>query len=547
MALINGTNGNDTGFFGAVGPRILGILNPLNLSDDTVKGFDGNDELFGYGGDDVLNGGTGNDTMEGGNGSDIYFVDSAFDQTIENANSGIDTVNANFTAVNYVLSNNIENLFLSGGSVSNGIGNSLNNLISGNSLNNLLDGGGGRDTLRGGVGNDIYIVDNADDVVVELLGQGFDTVRTSVSYTLSASIENGELTGNAIALTGNNSNNSLTGNSAANQLDGGTGTDTMSGGSGSDTYFVNVAGDQVIELANQGTDLVVSSASSYALSNNVENLQLTTNATTTAITGIGNALNNQITGNQRDNVLDGGTGADSMIGGTGSDTYIVDNVNDVVTEAVGAGTDTIQTILSNFSLVGLNVENLTFTGRANATGQGNDSNNVIRGAVGNDLLRGGAGVDRLYGGSQNDTLIGGTGNDQLSGDAGNDALTGVQLGAAAGRGEIDTLTGGAGADTFFFAAAGQQFYNDGTIANGIGDFGLVTDFSLAQGDRINLLAGQQYVLGDAIQLGTGIQGTSISMAFNDQANEVIGIVEGVNLGSGIFSSVTNTNAAFTFS
>jgi Ca2+-binding RTX toxin-like protein len=549
MATINGTNGNDTGFFGAVQPELLGIPNPLNISDDLLLGLAGNDELNGFGGNDTLNGGADRDTMNGGNGNDLYIVDNASDVTNENTNSGIDTVNANFTAVNYALSSNIENLNLTG-AITNGIGNSLNNIINGNNLNNLLDGGGGRDTLRGGFGNDIYIVDNAGDVVTELVSQGVDTIRTSVSYTLSANVENGELTGNSAAsLTGNNLSNSLTGNGAANQLDGGSGVDTMSGGFGNDTYYVNVANDQVIELFGRGTDRVVSSAVSYTLSANVEELQLANVSTVSQ--GVGNALNNKITGNQYSNVLDGGAGNDTMVGGAGSDSYTVNSAGDVVTELAGQGVDIIQTNLASFSLFNtLNVENLTFTGNASHDGSGNQLDNVLRGAAGGDNLFGSAGNDRLYGFDGNDRLKGGTGNDLLNGEAGDDQLNGVEspsLFNLAGRGELDMLTGGAGADTFFFAANGQQFYNDGTIGNGISDFGLVTDFSIAQGDRISLLTGQQYVLGDAIQLGTGIQGTSISMAFSNQANEVVGIIQGVNLGSGTFSSTTNTNAAFIFS
>jgi trimeric autotransporter adhesin len=586
MATITGTNGNDTGFFGAVQPELLGVPNPIDSSDDLLLGLAGNDELNGFFGEDTLDGGIGQDTMKGGRGNDTYRVDNASDLIIEDANQDIDTVIANFNAFSYALGSNLENLILEG-TITQGIGNTLKNTITGNQLDNLLDGGGGEDVMRGKDGNDTYIVDNSNDSIFEVAGEGFDTVRSSASYKLSDNIENGELNGTAVSLTGNRSANLLIGNNVANQIDGGTGVDTMRGGFGNDTYFVDTANDQVVELLRQGIDKVVSKASSYTISANVENLELSSNSGTGPIveTGVGNALNNEITGNNIGNVLDGGGGADTMIGGRGDDTYIVDNAGDVVTEIANQGTDTIQASLSNFSLLNLvNVENLTFTGQGNSTGQGNNLNNRIRGAIGNDTLfgldgqdvidggvgndvldggfeadslnggdgndslDGGFGNDSLNGGDQNDILIGGLGNDVLTGGIGNDQLTGVSsTGLNKGRGEIDRLTGGEGADTFFFAAQGQQFYNDGSISNGLGDFGLVTDFSVAQGDRISLLTGQQYVLGDAIQLGTGIQGTSISMAFSDQANEVVGIIQGVNLGSGNFSSATNTNAAFIFS
>ena len=69
---------------------------------------------------------------------------------------------------------------------------------------------------------------------------------------------------------------------------------------------VSTLGEQVTELANEGTDHVVSSVS-YALSDNVENLTLSGNA---AIDGAGNTLSNVLTGNSNNNTLTGGGGND---------------------------------------------------------------------------------------------------------------------------------------------------------------------------------------------------------------------------------------------
>ncbi len=90
--------------------------------------------------------------------------------------------------------------------------------------------------MTGGTGNDTYIVDNIGDVVVETPGDKADTVLASVSYTMSASIEQMTLTGTAaINGTGNTLANTITGNAGANKIDGASGNDILSGGDGNDS------------------------------------------------------------------------------------------------------------------------------------------------------------------------------------------------------------------------------------------------------------------------------------------------------------------------
>lgn len=85
----------------------------------------------------------------------------------------------------------------------------------------------------GGQGNDSYVVDMTTDVIVEYAGAGVDGVQSSVSYTLSANVENVTLTGaTAINGTGNDIGNTMTGNTAANMLTGGAGNDVLNGGRG---------------------------------------------------------------------------------------------------------------------------------------------------------------------------------------------------------------------------------------------------------------------------------------------------------------------------
>ena len=471
--------------------------------------------ILGNAANNVLDGKAGADTLRGGAGDDTYVVDNAADTITENAGEGSDLVQSSVTQT---LGANLENLTLTGSGAISGTGNAGNNVLNGNAAANtltggagddLLDGGGGADTMKGGAGNDIYFVDNAGDLVSELASEGKDAVKSNVSCTLAANVENLTLLGSAaINATGNSLNNILIGNGGSNTLSGAAGADSMAGGAGNDTYVVDHAGDIVFETAGEGTDLVQSSVG-YTLAANVENLTLTG---TGAINGTGNALGNLLTGNAGNNVLDGAAGADTLVGGAGNDTYVVDVAGDVVTEAASAGTDLVQSGLS--WTLGGNLENLTLTGIAAINGTGNVLNNAITGNTADNVLDGGAGADSLAGGAGNDTYVVDNAGDTVTeaANAGYDFVqSGVTVSLAAnieylsltgaassngtgnvldnwlqGNAAVNSLDGGAGNDTLWGAAGDDVML--GNTGNDMTQGGIGND-TLTDAAGNNLLDG----------------------------------------------------------
>jgi Ca2+-binding RTX toxin-like protein len=191
----------------------------------------------------------------------------------------------------------------------------------------------------------------------------------------------------------------FTGTNGNDMLPGTIGADVMTGLGGNDTYTVNNSGDKVVELANQGTDVVVSTIH-FSLPANVETLVLQGSAD---LQGYGNAQANTLYGNTGNNLLNGGAGADTMLGGAGNDTYFVDNVGDIVFENPNEGNDAVFSTV-NYTLTA-NVETLVLQGTGNLSGTGNALNNTIHGNDGNNTLNGGAGADVLVGHAGNDTFV----------------------------------------------------------------------------------------------------------------------------------------------
>lgn len=106
---------------------------------------------------------------------------------------------------------------------------------------------------------------------------------------------------------------------------------------------------------------------------------------------------------------------------------------------------------------------------------GNWNNDILVGDLGSDTLQGFYGNDALFGGQENDLLKGGENNDQIYGDLGSDTLIGVYnwiFPYQPGLGELDTLTGGEGADFFVLGDSYQSYY----VGTGNSDFAVIPDF-----------------------------------------------------------------------
>jgi VCBS repeat-containing protein len=225
--------------------------------NDSVTGGTANDFLVGGGGDDVLAGGAGNNSYIGGMGIDTVSYAAAPGAVYADL---LGSLTLNGYGGNDVFVSGIENV----------IGGSGNDIILGDNGNNVITGGGGNDylagrdgndtlignaasasQLQGGIGDDIYIVANAGDSIIEFMGEGTDTVRTTlISFALGGAVENLVYTGAGV-FTGN-------GNALDNSLTGGTGNDTLTGGAGADVFNAIAANglDRITDFLS-GTDRIV--------------------------------------------------------------------------------------------------------------------------------------------------------------------------------------------------------------------------------------------------------------------------------------------------
>jgi len=384
-------------------------------------------------------------------------------------------------------------------------GGAMNDTLIGNGGDDILDGGKGADQMTGGTGNDIYFVDNTGDAVTELSGEGTaDLVRSRISYTLGANVENLTLGAGAgnLSATGNNLGNVIVGNEGANTLTGGAGKDTLTGGLGADT-FIFATGDtgaaagtrDAITDFQVGVDkLDLSGIDANTLAAGQDAFRF---LGTAALDGAAGALHTVFDAANNLTVVEGDTNGDGT-----ADFAIALSGN----LTLGAG---------DFTAASLQLP-VTLTGDGNAnTLTGGAMNDTLTGNGGDDILDGRGGADQMIGGTGNDTyfvdnavdgvtelanqgtdLVRTTINYVLGADvenliletgAGNIFGTGNSLGntivgnegnnTITGGAGLDTLTGGAGVDTFMFATG------DTSVVYAQRD--IITDFQVGV-DKINL-------------------------------------------------------------
>jgi Ca2+-binding RTX toxin-like protein len=320
------------------------------------------------------------------------------------------------------------------------------------------------------------------------LGSGSDSVLAAVEgYTLAANVEHLILAGAVVAGNGGIGANTVTGNASANSLSGGAGGDRLAGLAGADTL-----------LGESGNDTLLGGNDADSLLGGAENDSLLGEAGDDRL--FGETGNDTLLGGDGSDTLDGGTGVDSLLGGAGDDFYTIEILADAVVEVAGGGTDSVLANINGYTLTE-NVEVLILG--AAIAGYGNSGANTLVGSANGDLL------------------VGNGGNDSISGGGGGDRLQGANA-ATLGRGEIDTLTGGAGVDVFVLGNSSGVFYNDGILPSpGTADYALITDFT--PGQDILALKGSaaNYSLGEHGLIG--LSGTGLFLV--GSTNELVAVIQ----------------------
>ncbi len=455
--------------------------------------------------DDVLQGGTSDDTMTGGTGADTFVFDEesgadtitdfsaaqgdkidlrSFSQAIT-----WDMLSSNITVVmdenNVAIGVMIDLSQWGGGTITlNGITSVsgvtadmflLHTLTGSDDVNDILRGGTGDDTMTGGTGADtfVFVEGHGNDTITdfnkaegdkidlrcfqaeitwEALSAKITTVTDANNVVTGVMIDLSEWGGGTITLDGITSVDDVTedmfdlsgyalgwrfGTEDADTIAGGGGNNIIYGMEGDDTLRGEGGHDSI--FGGEGADRLEGGAGHDLL--------------------MGGEGDDTLIGGEGDDMLVGGEGDDTLTGGDGADTFVFgeDSGDDTITDFDTAQdkinlrsfsqtitwdvlSTKITTVLENGVVVGLKID-LSDWGGGTITLEGITSVSQLT----EDMFV----LDRIVGDDDSDDVLQGGSSD-------------------------DTMTGGTGADTFVF----DEESGADTI----------TDFSAAQGDKIDLTA-----------------------------------------------------------
>lgn len=173
-------------------------------------------------------------------------------------------------------------------------------VLNGAAGDDVLTGNGHATTMNGGTGDDTYTVNGVGDIVVELPGEGTDTVGAAISYTLGANVENLRMSVGGLTGRGNELNNRIIGSSGDDILYGEAGNDLIQGGMGNDTLYGGDGDDDL--RAEGGSDILYGG-------NGNDKLR-------------GADGNDILHGDAGNDTLWSGAGNDYLYGGRGSDNFV---------------------------------------------------------------------------------------------------------------------------------------------------------------------------------------------------------------------------------
>jgi len=261
-----------------------------------------------------------------------------------------------------------------------------------------------------------------------------------------------DLDGDTYDGTGGTLSTALHGLAGGDSLRGGAQADTLYGDAGDDTISGGAGGADVLD-GGDGVDTL-------SFSGALVGIQFDIGAQTSSVK---EAFSNfeRYAGGEKADTIQGSLAGDTFSGGAGEDYLRGDNGADSI--AGGADHDDINGNMGNDTAHGDDGDDWVVGGKDNDLLTGDNGFDIVYGNMGDDTISGDAGVDWVRGGQGDDSVSGGAGDDWLWGDRGN-----------------DTISGGAGADIFHsFAGAGLD---------------RVVDFSLAEGDRVQLDPGTTYTI-----------------------------------------------------